>query len=333
MFPYSADFAKPQDARVSWRQSVRVGLHKGDLIEDDGISADVPFIRPTQLDLIPGSSSNSQYDFIADSLATIGSKNGQNGRYFLVTPEGSSTASIGLPLVFSFDIAKVAKVQIYKSGTALGSPLVVGDQSRHTRQMQFDPKVTSAGTVVFEIRAYDSRGNDLFSTFRTFRFTPNPADFLQLTAKSTLKVDLASGKEIAQFDLSGTTASNGFNANGTNLQIGNGISYDNNLDTQRSFFISSSVPFSAHVKATYSTEIGCDYFFIGYNNKSGTVQFLTGLNTNVKPPIPIPAVSGNGTIDQTFSIPAGDVEFFFRFTSDPAVSFSGVLITDLTFST
>jgi C-terminal processing protease CtpA/Prc len=66
--PFSARLPNArQDLRVAWRQSIRVKAKNNTLIEDNGITPDELY-RLNELDLIPNTGVNSQYDRIADSL-------------------------------------------------------------------------------------------------------------------------------------------------------------------------------------------------------------------------------------------------------------------------
>jgi hypothetical protein len=93
---------------------VRVLKNDGRLIENDGILAEYPLIRPNIQDLIPGTVSNSQYDRIADKLKEIGQKQGKNGLYFTAQPEGLFESYLGTPISFNLDLARIAKVQVQK---------------------------------------------------------------------------------------------------------------------------------------------------------------------------------------------------------------------------
>ena len=300
------------------------------MIEDDGIFADYPLIRPSFQDLIPGTVSNSQYDRIADKLKEIGKKEGKNSLYFTALPNAVFDSYLGTPLAFNLDLSGIAKVQVYSEGNAVGSALVLSNTNRQQRQIRFDPGFSSSGFRSFELRAFNSKGKTLFSTFRTVRFLPNPANYLKLQPGSLMNLDLVNGGEIAQFDVN-TDAGRGFVANGTSLQVGNGIAYTNNVDTQRSFYLQASAPFTVAIDADYQTEKGFDYLFFGYAKDGKRVQFLSGPGSSEQQST-VPAVSGKGSLNitQTYQVAAtGTVELFLRFTADGGVVDKGVTIRSI----
>ena len=303
----------------------------GALIEDDGILADYPLIRPNLQDLIPGTVSNSQYDKIADLLKNIGKKQGKNDLYFTAKPEAVFDSYLGTPLAFNLDLSGISKIQVFSEGNPVGSALVLSNTNRQQRQIRFDPGFSNSSYRSFELRAFNSKGKTLFSTMRTVRFLPNPANYLKIQSGSLINLDLVNGGEIAQFDVH-TEAGLGFVANGTSLQVGNGIAYTNNVDTQRSYYLQASAPFTVAIDADYQTEKGFDYLFFGYATKDGKrVQFLSGPGSSEQQTT-VPAASGKGSLNltQTYQVAAtGTVELFVRFVSDGGVVDSGVTIRSI----
>ena len=328
-FP-NADISEsgPLNARVSWRQSIRVGTNYGGIIEDDGIVADVQMIRPSELDLIPGTTSNSQYDFISDQLRKIGKKNGKYGRYFQATPESFAEFNLGQPLVFNVDVKGVSKIQIFDSSNQpVGTPLVLTEkEKRQQRQIRVDPKLDRASYKTYQIRGYDESNAMIFTTSRTIRFLPSPATHLNISNKGNMTLDLNNGPEMAQYDLH-TPRGLGFVANGTDMQVGGtGANYANNVDTQRSFFINcQDGGFNVHVRGVYDTELKFDYLHVGYKQDTKVVEFLKTPSGNST----IDGISGKGVLDNTYHVPGfsgGVTELFVRFVSDAGVVKPGVVI-------
>ncbi|KAH6578262.1 hypothetical protein BASA60_003651 [Batrachochytrium salamandrivorans] len=70
---------------VGIRQSVRNGRYEGQLIEDLGVKTEI-VVRARWSDLQPNSTTNTQYDRIADNLARIGQKSGQSKLHFVCEP-------------------------------------------------------------------------------------------------------------------------------------------------------------------------------------------------------------------------------------------------------
>ena len=306
---------------------MRVLKNDGRLIENDGIVAEYPLIRPNIQDLIPGTVSNSQYDRIADKLKEIGQKQGKNGLYFTAQPEGLFESYLGTPISFNLDLARIAKVQVYSAqGIPVGTPLVISNiNTRQQRQIRFDPGLSGSNFRNFEIRAFNATGKALFSTIRKVRLLPNPLNYRKIQPGTTTNLNLVKSGEIAQFDV-GTDAGLGFVANGTSLQVGNGIFYANKVDTQRSFFLQASAPFTVSIDADYQIEEGFDFFFFGYSQNGKKVQLLSSPGSQV------PAVSGRGSLNitQRFTVAVtGTVELFVRFVSDEELAYKGVTIRSI----
>ncbi|KAL5035548.1 hypothetical protein RTP6_003226 [Batrachochytrium dendrobatidis] len=91
-FPFSLELTNPATGStyanmlsVGIRQSVRNGKYDGQLIEDTGIKSDI-VVRANWSDLQPNSTTNTQYDRIADNLSRIGKTNGQADTMFVAEP-------------------------------------------------------------------------------------------------------------------------------------------------------------------------------------------------------------------------------------------------------
>ncbi|KAJ3340454.1 hypothetical protein HDU91_000855, partial [Kappamyces sp. JEL0680] len=203
-FPYvTKPDSTPLEARVGWRQSVRVGTHDGGLIEDDGIAADANCgnVLPNTADLLAGSFSSTQYQVIADKLKAIGDKNGKNSLFFQATPDLFSESLLGVPSVFSLDIAGVSKVQVYTDGKPLGNGLTIPDLKRQKIDYSFDPKFTQVAYKTLELRAFGAKNEDLFQTKRTVRYLPSKAGYLTLQDNTVYNLDLAKKDIFYKYDL------------------------------------------------------------------------------------------------------------------------------------
>jgi hypothetical protein len=334
--PYTAETgANSQDARVSWRQIVRVKKNAGKLIEDNGIEAEKIY-RPVQADLQPNTSSNSQYDRIADDLSRQALLSGKKFMYFLTTPDLFTRGQLGVAASFDFELQGLRRVEITDENGVKRGELTVGpfDLLRRTqRQIRFAPGVTEPSLVQYNIKAFDALGRQQMNTFRSIRFFPNTVDFLQVRAGTSEKVAFGQVKYAAQFDSKPIREGKlGWNVVDGKLRLGDGQQYRDDVDTSITFFVNSALPtFKVAVKATYQTEVDYDFVQIGFVSRGQTTQFLTSVNGGSG--ARQDGISGQGVIDQTFTVTAtGEVEVFIRFVSDGAVTDVGATIESLTIS-
>ncbi|KAH6582253.1 hypothetical protein BASA60_002015 [Batrachochytrium salamandrivorans] len=107
---------------VGVTKTIRVGLYNGQEIEDLGVKADVVF-RPRWSDLQPNSTTNSQYDRIAEHLARIGRKNGQSKLHFVSEPF-TIVKPLGLSLPVSAAATTLGNSQITIVGKAAGKQVL-----------------------------------------------------------------------------------------------------------------------------------------------------------------------------------------------------------------
>lgn len=305
------------DARIGWRQSIRVLKNLYLPIEDNGVTADVTKVLPTTQDLLDGSFSSTQFQVIADRLKDIGVQTGKNGMVFQTIPDLQSEASLGTPSSFKVNVAGIAKVQVFSNGTALGESFTLASLAPQTTTLSFDPKITKVGYQSFDIRGFNAAGKALFVTKRIGRYLPNKEDYISLAANTTLPVDLAKYGSIYNLV---TSDGDGFVAGPAGLVVGGGIIYANGVNSQASFFATSATPFKVAFDITYDTEEGFDYVKIGYKTLGNAIVQL----------IPGSGASGSGKITQSFDIPAtGEVEVFVQFTSDNGEAMKGVTISSV----
>ncbi|KAH6584330.1 hypothetical protein BASA61_007535 [Batrachochytrium salamandrivorans] len=130
---------------VGVTKTIRVGLYNGQEIEDLGVKADVVF-RPRWSDLQPNSTTNSQYDRIAEHLARIGRKNGQSKLHFVSEPF-SIVKPLGLSLPVSAAATTLGNSQITIVGKAAGKQVL--KTIRSVRSIPTDDKYMKIGTPGF----------------------------------------------------------------------------------------------------------------------------------------------------------------------------------------
>ncbi|KAH9276383.1 hypothetical protein BASA83_001074 [Batrachochytrium salamandrivorans] len=103
---------------VGARQLVRSGKHAGQLIEDDGVKADV-IVRSTIDDILPGDTGISAYNRIADYLYDVAKRQMDSKVYFMSEPYDRVTFEdlIDVPVV----VSGVDEIMVVYQGEELGS--------------------------------------------------------------------------------------------------------------------------------------------------------------------------------------------------------------------
>ena len=289
----------PYGFRVSFRQSVRVGPNTGKLIEDDGIAALVPNILPSYADLNSSSAINTQLETIANKLKEIGTFTGKSSLYFQLAQPLAFDVALGSEINLDFEIAGVSSIQIYSGDKKIGVPTAFTDLSKSKKQVSFDSGATATALQKYEVRALKADGSTWFSTYRNIRFLPVFASYINLEDNTTINIDLNKVSGMAQYDILATPGT-GFRPETTGFTVGGTAGYAHDVDTQRSYFINSVKPFQVSIKGVYATEPDSG-IYVGYKLNGSLVNAL---------------VSGDGTFDNTFTIPSsGPVELFFRFRS------------------
>jgi hypothetical protein len=312
------------DARVSWRGGRRFGRNDGKPIEDFGIQSE-RIIRPAVKDFLPGSTTQTQFDYIANELEKYSVWSGKKWMQFRVLNELEFDVQLGEPLNLDVELQGFKKVVVSFEGEKQVGNLDVNllQVPRFQKiQLPLNAAVEKPAVKRLEILGYNLLNQVTFATFRQVRLLPKKADFIQMTAGSTLDLLALQSNAVFQVDAPGTEGK-GWNKNGTSIQIGDGVQYTNNIDSKISYFVNpSSTPYKLAIKAQYSTEEGYDYFYVGYKTKNGTTQLL-----------PEGRVAGKGQIDSTFEFVATEpVEIFIQFITDPAVTDVGVTVNSLTLS-
>jgi hypothetical protein len=290
-----------QDARIAWRQSIRVKKNDMVLIEDNGIPTE-QIVRPTRLDLIPTAEGNSQFDRIADDLKSGGFFSGKSFMYLSVDPANDQYASPG---VFKFDIETqgIRRIEVTKDGEVLGELQVdlLQIAKRQNRQISFDPKITDIAVYKFTIKGYDVKNNLVFSTNRFLNGLPPLSNFLTIQAGASLPLQLDESSTYGyQFEKGFPGRKWTKNPDGS-IQI---VDYDDNVNNQMSYFLyNNGKSLKVSVDADYVTEEGVDFLIFAYR-VGKEVKELTRF-------------AGTGKVAEEFEIPAtGQIELMVSFFSD-----------------
>jgi hypothetical protein len=289
-----------QDARVAWRQTVRVKKNAGLLIEDFGVESD-KIIRPSRLDLIPTAEGNSQFDRVADELSNGGLFGGKTRLQLQVNPSKQLFAGQGV-VTFDIETQGIKKIEVLK-GQELLAELQIGLLQLgqlQNRQIRFDPKITEVTQYKYTIKGYDVWNNLVFSTVRIINGLPPLSSYLNLkTGSQQLQLDESSGYAY-QVEKGVTGRKWTKNAEG-GIQI---VDYVDNVNNQMSYYlVSPSKSVSIQVEADYVTEFEYDFLIFGYRVGNDVVE--------------LKRFSGSGNVAETFTItPTAEFEFYIQFFSD-----------------
>jgi hypothetical protein len=304
-----------QDARVAWRQSLRVKAQNLTLIEDNGIEPDVR-VLPSELDLIPNTNQNSQLDRIADVLNRKAFTSGRKFMYFQATPSLEAQIAIGSAVEFQLDVQGLRRIQVLDSSNKEVASVqipITSLLSRQQRSIRFDPKISNPRAERYELKAFDALGNQILTSYRFITFVVGPDRFLSVPATPlTLQTNATYAAIIDQ------TPSQGWRAEGSRLTIPN--QYATSIDTSASFFFKASAkPVTVAINGKYATESGYDFLTVSYKDTAETKV--------------LSRVSGNGTFPTPFTFtPKGDFSLSLQFTSDVEVSGEGITIESITVS-
>jgi hypothetical protein len=324
-FPYPELKNGKPDARIAWRQAVRVKEGNGFLIEDYGIETDF-VVQPTLNDLLDIANSTTVYDVIADRLNFFSTILGKAGLNFKATPELQADFPLGSPIEMTLETSGIQNVAVFSSQGQRLTRLDVSNVTELTRRpLTFNFDAPKPGIYRFQLQGYDPRGQSVFTTYRNFRIIP--ATRLPISSGIT-QLDFV-GNYSGVFDVR-TRVGDGWNRNATSLRIGNGTQYKGNVDSTTSWFLlppEGTMQLQVRLVAEYDTEAGYDFLSFGYADQFGVYQLLIGRDAEGGE---VDAVSGKGTIDETYLINyEGNPELFIRFVSDPQTNGSGVHVKRL----
>ncbi|KAI8914287.1 hypothetical protein EDD86DRAFT_244499 [Gorgonomyces haynaldii] len=328
----SSDFPKlpfatqmPQygpEMRVAWRQVLRSGPRKGQLLENKGVQSEL-LVRPTISDIVNGS--NSQWPRIAAYLQQKAVSRGIDDISFDISPKTQSVP-LGSPIIVNVTCSKIALVSaMYPNQTIIATYKI--PTTTKTFPVAFTA-FSSVGVYEFQMAGYDVNGNKVLVTTQTVEITPSTSGYFSLGGPFHWNFDLTSAG-VGLYNIN-SDPSNGWQSNGQQLQIGDGQEYAANVNSSLSLYFNPAPlgRVAIRVQGMYDTMDGLDFFHFGFQDQLGTNPILTS-----KDPITgktLDGVSGFNVIDGTYFItPSGKFELYFGFTSLASPSGQGVVITSL----
>ncbi|KAH6577709.1 hypothetical protein BASA60_003906 [Batrachochytrium salamandrivorans] len=336
-FPYTKELTyAPEGGKfynrlsVGIRQSVRNGIYDGQLIEDTGIKSDI-IVRARWSDLMPNSTTNTQYDRIADNLARIGEKTGQNSLHFIAEPFNIVTS--GNEYKIGADIAGIDQITVFKADGV--TEIFTQSVPANSRKIVITspPVINTLGNSHITIVG-KSKGKQVLKTYRSVRAIPTTADRIDITRAPFVLSTV--GNAVGVYNSGTTSSASGWNLANGKWIIGNGIKYIDNADTTIEAFLTAPVGTRINVNLNLALDSERDYDFVYLNIRSdkGVEDFLLsskGLDNTTT----FPGESGNKTVNGVFPFTTKSTEFSvaLRFTSDGGSTLSGATVNTLSVTT
>jgi hypothetical protein len=305
------------NTRVGWRQLVRGGKYAGKLIEDAGIVSD-SIVRFTANDYVTRNF-DSAFVKMSQKLAEIAKEKNVQDLFFSSSPDLKFDAKSGDPIAFQLTASGVTKITLEDaSGKLLASQEVSRSQTKQKIALKSLSALsdTPVGFYRLKMSAFDGEKR-VVETFRFMRLIPAGAQKLAQEPKAlTLNSEFA-----AIYNTGAADKAAGWNQKDNVIQVGDGVEYLNDVNTQFRTFFQAAPSVKLSLTASYKTEETFDFFRVGYIDQNGVNHLLNSSED-------IPGVSGIGIIDQEFQFaPSGPFELFADFISDGGVVGQGVTIT------
>ncbi|KAH6588449.1 hypothetical protein BASA50_010730 [Batrachochytrium salamandrivorans] len=336
-FPFSQELTSGSTTyantlTVGITQTIRTGRYNGQTIEDVGIKTDT-VVRPRWSDLQPGSTTNTQYDRIAEHLARIGQENGQSKLHFISEP-----FEIEKPLGgFSLEVES-AGIEEFIVFQADGKTVASKQRRSHaTKKQKFVIPVSAAGSALGNNRIIivgKTAGVQVVKTIRNVRFIPTNDKYMKI---STREFIFAGTSDSVGLYKSPTTAPwNSWNNLKGPWMIGDGVRYIGNIDSSIDAFFTAPVgtEINIGIDVILDTVPGRDFLYLSVKSSDGVDDFLIqsksldGIKT-------FNGVSGRKKIVRAtvpFITKSERFSVSLRFTSKWATAFAGATINSFTVS-
>ncbi|OAJ42976.1 hypothetical protein BDV3_001897 [Batrachochytrium dendrobatidis] len=336
-FPFTLELTNPTTKSsytnmlsVGIRESIRNGKYDGQLIEDLGIKTDI-VVRARWSDLQPNSTTNTQYDRIADNLSRIGKANGQANTMFVAEPF-SMDANLG-DFKLDAEVSGIEDITI----TSDDGKKVFGTQKltldHHNVTITTPPISDGIGTQRITIIG-STKGKQIIKTYRTVRVVPT--DEQRVHIATTPFTFNGKSTSVGLFNSAETAPVDGWSLHNGKWMVGNGTLYNNNVVTSLEVFMTA--PVGTHVNFNLDVNLDCEteFDYLGLLTKSDNKEtpILTTVSRLVAGRI-IPGVSGRNTVVKgayPFTTTTENFSVILRFTSDVISGFKGATINSFTAS-
>ncbi|KAJ8329926.1 hypothetical protein O5D80_002112 [Batrachochytrium dendrobatidis] len=335
-FPFTLELTNPATKSsytnmlsVGIRQSVRNGKYNGQLIEDTGIKSDI-VVRARWSDLQPNSTTNTQYDRIADNLSRIGKANGQADTMFVAEPL-TMEAYLG-DFKFGAEVSGIEDITI----TSDDGKKVFGTQKltldHHNATISSPSIANDIGTQRIAIIG-STKGKQIVKTYRTVRVVPT--DEQRVHIATTPFTFNGKSTSVGLFNSAETAPGDGWNLNNGKWIVGNGTLYNNNVVT--SFEVFMTAPVGTQVSLNLDVNLDCEkeFDYLGLLTKSDNKETPLITTTSRLTGRLIPGTSGQNTVVKgayPFTTTTENFSVILRFTSDRVTGFKGATINSFTAS-
>ncbi|EGF82426.1 hypothetical protein BATDEDRAFT_86231 [Batrachochytrium dendrobatidis JAM81] len=336
-FPFSLELTNPATGStyanmlsVGIRQSVRNGKYDGQLIEDTGIKSDI-VVRANWSDLQPNSTTNTQYDRIADNLSRIGKTNGQADTMFVAEPF-SIEANMG-EFKLGAEVSGIEDITI----TSDDGKKVLATQKLTSDHHNVTISSKSIGSEIGTQRIAiigSTKGKQIIKTYRIVRVVPT--DEQRVHIATTPFTFNGTSSSVGLFNNAETAPGDGWNLNNGKWIVGNGTLYNNNVVTSLEVFMTA--PVGTQVSLNLDVNLDCEkeFDYLGLLTKSDNKETPLITTTSRLTGRLIPGVSGKDAVVKgayPFTTTTEKFSVILRFTSDRiGGAFKGATINSFTAS-
>lgn len=232
-----------QDIGLSWRQTVRVGSHAGELIEDTGVLSDL--IVPTTLNDIHNQSAD-QYKVITAKLVQMSPNYRSSVQFKADSLELTANETPSLFMKWS----GTSSIEFRKNDELIKT-IEIEHENTDGREIDLTGVIDSSllKTESLEVRGL-FEGKRVWRRILNFRTVPKPT----ILTPAGLMIDFSSPNNMAIY------GQNGWNVLDGSLKIYDGIQYTGSVKSDASLFINIPTAATLTFDAEIKTEEKFDYF-------------------------------------------------------------------------
>ncbi|KAH6597459.1 hypothetical protein BASA50_004376 [Batrachochytrium salamandrivorans] len=274
-FPFSQELTSGSTTytnilSVGVTKTIRTGRYNGQTIEDVGIKTDTVF-RPRWSDFQPDSSTNTQYDRIAASLARTGQKNGQSRLHFVCEPFSIDNLISGFPL--EVEAAGIYEFTVFQAD----GKTVAAQQKVATTKRKFAIPMSADAITLGNNRITivgKTAGVQVLKTIRNVRTIPTSDKYMRISNREFIFSGISDS--VGLYQPSTTAFGNGWNNLKGPWMIGKGVQYVKNVDSSIEAFFTASVGTKINIglNVDLDTVPVCDFLHLSVKSSDGVEDFL-----------------------------------------------------------
>ncbi|KAH6595986.1 hypothetical protein BASA50_005459 [Batrachochytrium salamandrivorans] len=220
--------------------------------------------------LFPGSTTNTQYDRIAKSLARIGRKNGQNRLHFVCEPFMIEKPIDG----FSLEVEAVG-IEEFTVFQADGKT-VAAQQKASTTKQRFSIPVSTVGSALGNSQITilgKTAGKQVLKTIRNVRIIPADDKYMKISTPGFTFTGLSDS--VGLYQSSTTAPADGWNNLKGPWMIGNGVKYASNVDSSIEAFFTAPIgtKINIGIDVALDTKPDCDFLYLSIKSSGGIEDF------------------------------------------------------------